>query len=234
MARGAKKVLRDYLKDTPSYLWSHCVSHFLHCLFSDDGVTVTAPVESLHSSLLPNSNAPPPFAALTPALLHERIQREVLSRFRYTLAPSWWKSRRLRLLRSICIKVGIQIEARDYGLAQQAVSFQPSDVINLYPIIKAPEPRSGMVEEAAEHGKMALSKGQKDFGVELITDSVTINEQVYGPVHPETGRALAQLAMIHFSNKNFETACELQRKGVIVLERTLGVDDPDTLQQHLS
>ncbi|TPX33732.1 hypothetical protein SmJEL517_g03405 [Synchytrium microbalum] len=234
MARGAKKVVRDYLKDTPSYLWSYCVSHFLNCLFSDDGVTVTAPVESLHSSFLPNSDAPPPFAALTPALLHERIQREVLSRFRYTLAPSWWKSRRLRLLRSICIKVGIQIEARDYGLSQQAVSFKPSDIINLYPIIKAPEPRSGMAEEAAEHGKMALSKGQKDFGIELITEAVTIAEQVYGPVHPETGRALAQLAMIHFSNKNYDTARELQRKGVIVLERTLGVDDPDTLQQYMN
>ena len=180
----------------------------------------------------------PTWASTTPESLHTRIESEVQSRFYYTVPPLWWRNRRIRLLRSLCIKVGIQIEARDYNLSSSTATipaiFTPTDIINLYPIVKSAEPRSTMAEEASEHGKMALSKGQKELGLELMTESVTIAEQVYGPVHPETGRALAQLAMMHYGNKDFEAARDLQKKAVIVFERTLGVDEPDTIQQYVS
>ncbi|TPX43395.1 hypothetical protein SeLEV6574_g05077, partial [Synchytrium endobioticum] len=237
VARACKKVMREYLRDTPSYMWSHCTSHFLNCLFRDDSVAVEVVMESFHTLHLPSLDEKPAFMAITPESLHARIQTEVLSRFRYTLLQSWWTTRRIRLLRSICIKVGIQIEARVYNFSPSATTFpifQPIDIINLYPIVKSPEPKSSMAEEAAEHGKMAIAKGQKELGLELVTESVTIAEQVYGPVHPETGRALAQLAMIHFGNKDFEAARDLQKKAVIVMERTIGVDDPDVLQQYMN
>ncbi|KAJ3083536.1 Intracellular distribution of mitochondria [Quaeritorhiza haematococci] len=298
VARAAKRVLRELLRETPMFLVGHCISHFLNCLYSDPTSTespnpATDPVHQhfLSSGAVTSSETEDSqlaYLSLTPKSLHERLTKEIRRRFRYQFAASSTSSssspaptaatedekviipkstltvfdvvrmRRIPLLRSVCLKAGIQIEARDYDFEALAVGaagaevkrskqvngaqateegkaiFYPKDIVNLVPLVKHAEPRSAFAEEAHEHGRIYLAQGQKEIGQELITEALTLYEQVYGPVHPETGRAYAQLAMINFHNQEADLAKMYQRKAVIVTERTQGVDDPDTLQQYMN
>jgi protein TIF31 len=67
-----------------------------------------------------------------------------------------------------------------------------------------------------------------------VREAVNIYEQVYGPVHSETGKAYAKLAMLCFNRKEIQPAVNLQRHAVVVAERSLGLDNAETVQQYLN
>ncbi|KAI8801046.1 clustered mitochondria-domain-containing protein [Cladochytrium replicatum] len=210
---------------------------------------------------------PTAYKTLTPTSLRSKIVEEVRRRYRFDLtAPTIVKTgtnaaegvdastndteskleerflnRQTPLLRSVCLKVGIQIQAKDYGFVSSDASsewsgptFTPADILSIYPVVKHVEPKAWFGDEAHEHAMLSLSHGQRDVGLELMTEAMGVYEQVHGLVHPDTGRCYAQLAMLHFENNDRDTARVLQRKAVIVAERTNGVDDPDTLQQYMN
>ncbi|TPX65936.1 hypothetical protein SpCBS45565_g04801 [Spizellomyces sp. 'palustris'] len=230
IARAAKHVLRDLLKDTPLYLMGECVSHFLNCLFcGEEGVVPVT--EGVHGRITPKTLS---YAALTPAALHERIQKVVAQRFRFEGIPKdLILSRRVPLLRSICLKVGLQIEARDYEWDATPI-FGPSDIVNHYPVVKHAEPRASFAEEAMEHAQVSLAQEQLPIAIDIYQEAAAVYEQVYGPVHPDTGRAYSALAMAHYQTRQFDLAQLFQRKAVVVSERTQGVDDPDVLQNYMN
>ncbi|KAI8806850.1 clustered mitochondria-domain-containing protein [Cladochytrium replicatum] len=213
--------------------------------------------------------SPTAYTSLTPASLRSKIAEEVRRRYRFDLnAPTILKrdanaaegvdaeasnsqskleelfmKRQTPLLRSVCLKVGIQIQAKDYGFVSSSSdvtsewsgpTFAPADILSIYPVVKHAEPKAWLGDEAHEHALLSLSHGQRAVGLELMTEAMGVYEQVRGLVHPETGRCYAQLAMLHFENNDRDTARVLQRKAVIVAERTNGVDDPDTLQQYMN
>lgn len=64
-------------------------------------------------------------------------------------------------------------------------------------------------------------------------EAVTIYEQTLGPVHPDTGKAYAQLAMMLFRTENVQDAKAYQQKAIIAIEGTCGIDDPETLNQYV-
>ena len=88
--------------------------------------------------------------------------------------------------------------------------------------------------EVFEHAMQSLRQGQRDLGVELLAEAIAIFEQIYGIVHPDTARVYRNMAMIQHEMGNSKLCLEYQRKAVIVSERTLGVDNPDTIQQLVS
>ncbi|KAJ3299983.1 Intracellular distribution of mitochondria [Borealophlyctis nickersoniae] len=230
-ARGAKHVLRDILKDTPRFAVSDAIAHFLSCFFASSDKEVPYVSASIHTKLSSTAAAT---SELTPSSLHASVQKEVRRRFRYELPDDFYLRRRIQTLRSICLKVGIQIEARDYAWDSDSPIFRPEDIINLYPIVKHAQPKAAFAEEAFEHGRYSLAQDQRQTGIELMREAATIYEQVYGPVHPETGNTYAALAMTLYQDEDYENAKALQRKAVIIGERTNGLDDADTLQQYMN
>ncbi|KAL2835541.1 clustered mitochondria-domain-containing protein [Aspergillus pseudoustus] len=114
------------------------------------------------------------------------------------------------------------------------VTFIPDDIINIVPLVKDASPRSSLAEEALEAGRISLMQNQKQLGQELILESLSLHEQIYGILHPEVAKLYHQLSMLYYQTDEKDAAVELARKAVIVTERTLGVDSADTILSYLN
>ncbi|EPE36093.1 hypothetical protein GLAREA_05431 [Glarea lozoyensis ATCC 20868] len=113
-------------------------------------------------------------------------------------------------------------------------TFVPEDIQNVVPVIKEASPRSSLAEEALEAGRISILQGQKKLGQELLLESLSLHEQIYGIIHPEVARVYNQLSMMYYQLDEKDAAVELARKAVIVSERTLGVDNAETLLSYLN
>ncbi|KIW15301.1 hypothetical protein PV08_05346 [Exophiala spinifera] len=113
-------------------------------------------------------------------------------------------------------------------------TFIPDDILNIAPVVKDSTPRSSLAEEALEAGKISLAQGQKQLGQELVLESLSLHEQIYGILHPEVAKMYHSLSTIYYQTDEKEAAVELARKAVIVTERTLGVDSHDAILAYLN
>lgn len=113
-------------------------------------------------------------------------------------------------------------------------TFEPDDIINLLPVVKDSCPRSTLADEALEAGRISIAQDQKELGMELFLESLSLHEQIYGLIHPEVARVYHQLAMLYYNLEQKEAAVELARKAVIVSERTLGLDCSETILSYLN
>ncbi|KAG2213982.1 hypothetical protein INT47_001252 [Mucor saturninus] len=277
IVRASKRLLRKYLVACPVEESSLCIAHFLNCLIGTTFNPKPTPV-------LPEGSNRNDFewAQLTPAILKTLLAQQVLLRFRYKLSEdSVDQLKFLPTLRELCIRTGVQVNARDYrthayteeeraaftaedsahqaaldrkkqeqshargkkAKKQQVVTsrptrrtttFIPEDILNLMPTVKQASSRSVFAEETFEAGKMSISQGHRQLGLELLLESLALHEQTYGFLHPETSKCYATLAMIYHHSEDRESALDLQRKAVISAERTCGIDHPETIHHYLN
>jgi len=113
-------------------------------------------------------------------------------------------------------------------------TFVPDDIVNIVPLIKDSAPKSTISEEALEGGRHSIMQGNRKIGQELLLESLTLHEQIYGILHPEVARAYSNLAQIYYQLEEKEAAVDLARKATIVAERTIGVDSAETLLYYLN
>ncbi|KAI1337779.1 putative eukaryotic translation initiation factor 3 subunit CLU1/TIF31 [Xylariaceae sp. FL0016] len=114
------------------------------------------------------------------------------------------------------------------------VTFVSDDIVNVVPIIKDSAPKSTISDEALEGGRHSIINGNRKIGQELLLESLTLHEQIYGILHPEVARAYSSLAQIYYQLEEKEAAVDLARKAVIVSERTIGIDAAETLLYYLN
>ena len=114
------------------------------------------------------------------------------------------------------------------------VTFTSDDIVNLVPIIKDASAKSALAEEALEAGRMSMMQNQKEIGQELLLESLSLHEQIYGILHPEVARVYHQLAMLYYQLDEKNAAVELAHKAVIISERTLGIDSNETILSYLN
>ncbi|EEP82654.1 conserved hypothetical protein [Uncinocarpus reesii 1704] len=131
-------------------------------------------------------------------------------------------------------KGGDQASPRLAQSPAPAVTFVPEDILNIVPIVKDAAPRSALAEEALEAGRISLMQNQKELGQELILESLSLHEQIYGILHPEVAKLYHQLSMLYYQTDDKDAAVELARKAVIVTERTMGVDSADAILSYLN
>ena len=113
-------------------------------------------------------------------------------------------------------------------------TFTPDDIVNVVPIVKDSSPRSTLSEEALEAGRISIYNGQKQLGQELLLESLSLHEQIYGLLHPEVAQVYHTLSQIYYQLDEKEAAVDLARKAVIVSERTMGIDSAETVLDYLN
>lgn len=113
-------------------------------------------------------------------------------------------------------------------------TFEPEDLLNVIPIVKDSASKSQLAEEALEAGRISLIQDHKEIGQELLLESLSLHEQIYGVLHPEVARVYNTLSMLYYQLDEKAAAVELARKAVIVSERTLGVDSAETILNYLN
>ncbi|KAJ9326529.1 hypothetical protein DTO027B5_240 [Paecilomyces variotii] len=274
IVRAFKHVANRYLRYLPAPFAPSCISHLLNCLLGTDvNPQPRADIDESLREIYPEGDFA--FESVTPESLRAEIEKQVKTRFRYTLESEWFNSlRRLQVLRDVAIKLGLQLGAREYAFTKAqiketapisngangaghdegkkkkkkggdsaspspapvkpVVTFVPDDILNIVPLVRDAAPRSALAEEALEAGRISMMQGQKQLGQELILESLSLHEQIYGILHPEVAKLYHQLSMLYYQNDEKDAAVELARKAVIVTERTLGVDSADTILSYLN
>ncbi|KAF5019772.1 hypothetical protein F66182_8209 [Fusarium sp. NRRL 66182] len=276
VARAFKHVSAVYLRHLPVPAIPAAVSHLLNCLlghkFNSKPVSELDPsVRSLYT------DANWSFEEVTPESLRESMEEQILQRFRYELDDEWYNQvRSVQLLREVSLKLGVQVQGKDYAFTVDAAApapnkaekpatngessskkkkknkaareaspaepvapanvhtFSPDDIVDLVPLIKDSCPRSALAEEALEAGRISILQNQKKLGQELLLESLSLHEQIYGILHPEVARVYNSLSMLYYQLDDKEAAVELARKAIIVAERTVGVDSAETLLNYLN
>jgi len=127
-----------------------------------------------------------------------------------------------------------QSSSRPLAQALPVQTFHPDDIQNIVPSLKDASPRSLLAEEALEAGRISIAQNQKELGQELLLESLSLHEQIYGILHPEVARVYYQLSTLFYGLDDKNIAVELARKAVIVAERTLGVDSNETVLSYLN
>lgn len=280
ITRAFKHVANRYLRHCPPPFSSSCIAHLLNCLLGTDVNPNPKPeIDEELREAYPEDDFS--FEKVTPASLKSEIEKQVKTRYRYTLDSAWTSSlKHLQVLRDISLKIGIQIGAREFafsssqlkGVQQSAaltngvneahgqddgkkkkkkggdstspnrgtaspkpnVTFVPDDIQNVVPLVKDAAPRSSLAEETLEAGRISIMQNQKQLGQELVLESLSLHEQIYGILHAEVAKLYHQLSMLYYQTDEKDAAVELARKAVIVTERTLGVDSADTILSYLN
>ncbi|KAF9898427.1 Intracellular distribution of mitochondria, partial [Lobosporangium transversale] len=109
VVRSVKRIIRKALRGLPTTHIPDCISHILNCLLGHE--LNANPVAGLAQDDYS-------YAKFTPESLREDIQTEVQLRYRFNLPENFVKNiakeKKVPLLRDVCLRAGIQIEARDY------------------------------------------------------------------------------------------------------------------------
>jgi protein TIF31 len=289
VSRAFKHVANKQLRDLPPAFSQSCIAHLLNCLL---GAEYNAQPQAEFDQELKAIYTETDFSVekITPQTLKDEIVRQVALRYRHTIEGDIVQSgKQLQMLREVSLKLGFQLEAKDYAFAKDAapeqsdlkeksssdslkvpqtngtkteggnkkknkkrngdpsparaaapapaapaLTFHPDNVFNTVPIIKEASPRSVLAEEALDAGRMSIQQDQKDLGQELLLESLSLHEQIYGILHPEVARVYYALSTIYYSLDEKAGAVELAKKAVIVSERTLGVDSTETILAYLN
>ncbi|KAI9664144.1 MAG: Intracellular distribution of mitochondria [Trizodia sp. TS-e1964] len=118
--------------------------------------------------------------------------------------------------------------------SQGVVTFMADNILHVVPVVKNSIPKSILAEETLEAGRMSIQEGHKELGQELLLESLSLHEQIYGIIHPDVARAYAALSTVYYQLDEKLAAVELSRKAVIIAERTLGVDSAETILNYLN
>ncbi|KAI1315537.1 Intracellular distribution of mitochondria [Mortierella claussenii] len=109
VVRSVKRIIRKSLRGLPTTHIPDCISHIFNCLLGHElNANPTA-------TLAQDGNA---YTLIAPENLRESIQAEVLLRYRFQLPEDFIKTlpkeKKIPLLRDICLRTGVQVEAREY------------------------------------------------------------------------------------------------------------------------
>ena len=172
----------------------------------------------------------------TTQLLWTLVQSEIETYFGYKLECASFQSAseeipftRLSILRSICIKLGIQLLAREYQLDGRGLPFTDSDVITLHPVVKHFPPSLHLPQEIHKLASSRFGLGLVKDCIDLCLEALNHYQNIAGPNNVETVGCYKDLANLYLVTKDVLNSLNFQQKGTFILERNLGIDDPRTL-----
>ncbi|KAJ2883555.1 Intracellular distribution of mitochondria, partial [Coemansia aciculifera] len=74
--------------------------------------------------------------------------------------------------------------------------------------------KSVIADSAFEAGRMALERGERALGLDLLLESLALHEQTFGFLHSESARCYAVVALAHYDAGEHALAAEFMAKAV--------------------
>lgn len=255
VTRAAKHIFVSYLQNTEMMSLASAVSHFLNCFLSSGPVPhPQTSMDDLQSKYAKRRNKRKgrinrliavdnnEWANLTPKTLWNQIKLEIKSYYDWDLASNnieqtcaMYSLNRLSLLRSFCMKNGVQILLREYNFdAKNRLTFFEEDIINIFPIVKHINPKASDAFNFYTTGQNKIQHGYLKEGYELISEALNLLNNVYGAMHPEIAQCLRMLARLNYIMGDPAEAMSFQQKAVLMSERVNGIDHPSTIIEYVS
>ncbi|XWS32553.1 hypothetical protein CRYUN_Cryun23aG0167800 [Craigia yunnanensis] len=256
VVRSAKHILKDFLRDTEDHNLGPAISHFLNCFFGSCQAVGAKLTSSRQSKNQKKEQARHQSSGKT-SRVHARWKgkasaRKNISSYMNVSSESLWSDsqkfaklkyqfglpedarlrvKKVSVLRNLCQKVGITIAARKYDF-NTATPFQTSDILNLLPVVKHSVPVCSEAKDLVEMGKIQLAEGMLTEAYTMFSGAFSILQQVTGPMNQEVANCCRYLAMVLYHEGGMAGAIMQQHKELIINERCLGLDHPDTAHRH--
>nr|VDD11346.1 unnamed protein product [Brassica rapa] len=246
--RSAKHILKNILRDIEDHDIGAAVSHFLNCFFGNVAAGKASPntknqkkvcdqsitkksqgrgkgkasaKKTLSSYMMVDSN-----------MLWSEIQEFAKAKYEFELPElSRTTAKKVHVLRNLCQKVGISVAARKYDF-EASSPFDATDVLDLRPVVKHSVPVCSEAKNLIEMGKLQLAEGMLSESYTFFSEAFSILQQVTGPMHREVSNCCRYLAMVLYHAGDMAGAIMQQHKELIINERCLGLDHPDTAHSY--
>ncbi|XP_046891507.1 clustered mitochondria protein homolog isoform X1 [Hypomesus transpacificus] len=250
ITRCAKHFFKTYLQGVELSALSAAVSHFLNCFLSSFADAVAhLPTDELVSrrknrkrkNRVPGGGDNTAWASLTPSELWKSIVSEAQSYYHFTLycesvdlAVEKYGLQKITLLREISIKAGIQILIKEYNFdSRHKPAFTEEDILNIFPVVKHVNPKASDAFHFFQSGQAKVQQGFLKEGCELINEALNLFNNVYGAMHVEICACLRLLARLNYIMGDHAEALSNQQKAVLMSERVLGIEHPNTIQEYM-
>uniref|UniRef100_A0A8C7SKF2 Clustered mitochondria protein homolog n=1 Tax=Oncorhynchus mykiss TaxID=8022 RepID=A0A8C7SKF2_ONCMY len=248
ITRCAKHIFKTYLQGVELSALSAAVSHFLNCFLSSfpDAVAHLPPDELVsrrknrkRRNRVPGGGDNTAWASLTPSELWKNIVSEAQSYYNFTLENAdqvveKYGLQKITLLREISIKAGIQILIKEYNFdSRHKPAFTEEDILNIFPVVKHVNPKASDAFHFFQSGQAKVQQGYLKEGCELINEALNLFNNVYGAMHVEICACLRLLARLNYIMGDHHEALSNQQKAVLMSERVLGVEHPNTIQEYM-
>ncbi|XP_066499903.1 clustered mitochondria protein homolog [Hoplias malabaricus] len=140
---------------------------------------------------------------------------------------------KISLLREICLKTGIQLRLRDYVLDNRnKAPITPDDVLNLLPVVKHVSMATTDASRLFQAAQNSLQKGLLEKAYEQLKEASYLFGRICDDLHPEACQCLSMLARVAYLQSHPAEARSVQLRVVVISERVLGFDHPNTIQQY--
>ncbi|XP_041781499.1 clustered mitochondria protein homolog [Anopheles merus] len=144
-----------------------------------------------------------------------------------------FKLQKISLLRSFCLKTGVQILLQEYAFEQRnRPAFTDADIVNVFPVVKHINPRASDAYNFYTTGQTKIQQGYLQDGYGLISEALNLLNNVYGAMHPENAQCLRMLARLSYIMGDPQEALAIQQRAVLMSERVNGVDHPYTISEY--
>eukprot|EP00262_Sarcandra_glabra_P005883 TRINITY_DN1781_c0_g3_i2.p1 TRINITY_DN1781_c0_g3~~TRINITY_DN1781_c0_g3_i2.p1 ORF type:complete len:757 (+),score=150.81 TRINITY_DN1781_c0_g3_i2:295-2271(+) len=172
------------------------------------------------------------YTHVTSEVLWSDIQEFTKFKYQFELPEdARLRIKKVSAIRNLCQKVGIAIAARKYDL-DATIPFQTSDILDLQPVVKHSVPLCSEARDLVETGKVRLAEGMLNEAYTLFSEAFSILQQVTGPMHRDVANCCRYLAMVLYHAGDMAGAVMQQHKELIINERCLGLDHPDTAHSY--
>ncbi|KAK3710501.1 hypothetical protein RRG08_021316 [Elysia crispata] len=251
ICRSTKHLFCTFMQGVDMMNTAAAISHFLNCFlgsYPTPHASVTAEEtknnkrkskrKNKHSVMLSIENTE--WISESPKSLWKKIIDEADDYYGYTLecdsiegALEQYGCQRVAMLRSICLKAGVQIQLREYALESKARPvFTEDDIVNVFPVVKHISPRATDAFHFFSSGQTKIQQGLLREGYELISEALNLLNNVYGAMHPEIAACLRLLARLNYIMGEFGEAMSYQQRAVLMSERVMGIDHPNTITEY--
>lgn len=82
-------------------------------------------------------------------------------------------------------------------------------------------------------GQNKIQQGLIQEGYELTCEALNLLNNVYGAMHPEIAACSRLLARLNYIMGDFGEAMLYQQRAVLMSERALGIDHPNTITEYV-
>uniref|UniRef100_A0A336MJK7 Clustered mitochondria protein homolog n=1 Tax=Culicoides sonorensis TaxID=179676 RepID=A0A336MJK7_CULSO len=180
------------------------------------------------------------WTSLTHRTLWQQIKKELKSYWNFDFncdsieqAVDKFKIQKISLLRSFCLKNGLQIQLREYNFeSKNKPTFNEEDIINVFPVVKHINPRASDAYNFYSTGQTKIQQGYFKDGYELISEALNLLNNVYGAMHPENSQCLRMLARLSYIMGDAQEALAIQQRAVLMSERVNGIDHQYTITEY--
>ncbi|XP_074643957.1 clustered mitochondria protein homolog [Tubulanus polymorphus] len=252
ITRAVKHVFNTYMEGVEMMNLAAAISHFLNCyLSSSQNITCQIAADELqgrnkkknkkknrHISV--TSQGSTDWALESSKSLWRKIVEEVKSYYKFNLGTDSLEATvekysmyKPALLRAVCHKLGIQLRLRDYHMDNKhKQTFHEDDILNLFPTVKHLHPKAGDAYNFFNSGQAKIQQGLLREGHDLVSESLNLLNNVYGPLHPEIAACNKLLARLNYIMGEHNEALMYQQRAVMISERVLGIDHPACITEY--